>query len=185
MTCDHQYHICSLSDVHVSFKCSLCGKEIVLHLRDGPIDLLKWGYGWYHMYPSEETIELLRYQGISKNNVKIVPQRQVFIVSYIEKMDVLPCRDGKNYNIDFGDICSKGIFFEEEKALEALGGNLAACYSADHAFASLECYVSGLANLDRRISFFKYDSDLRCYKAYEPPIQIKKNIRTVATGLVK
>lgn len=183
--CEHQYQICALSDVHVSFKCKRCGKEIVVPLRRGPIDLLNWGYGWYHHNPTEETIQLLIYQGISKNNELIVPQKEVFIISYIEKMDVEYCNDMKGRRIDLGDIRTKGIYFEEKKAKEALCGNIADCYYKDYPFASMECYGSGQANLNRRIAYFRYDPSKRMYTEYDPPMPIRRDIRTVATGLVK
>lgn len=114
--CDHDYSIKSLSGSTVSFKCVKCGKEIHLHQSRAPLELLTWGYSWYHgKTPDGETMDLLLHQRIAKNNEVMVPMRKVYVVSLLEKLDVVPYKDGHGSRIDLGDIRVVGIGFEEEK----------------------------------------------------------------------
>lgn len=182
-TCQHQYDLQVLAKRYAVFKCTRCGKETQLNGEDIPDMLLRWGYGRYHGETSEETIRLLKEQGIAKNNIVKVPERMVYIVSYFEKMEERVNRDGRPGGVDLGDICTKGIYFTDKQVKESLEGAIASCFCEDYPYASVECYDSGLSNLKQPIRIYKYDKQTRAYQATEVPVYVRRQVKTIATGL--
>jgi len=183
MTCQHQYELQILAKQYAVFKCTRCGKETQLNGIDIPDMLLRWGYARYHGEASAETMQLLKEQGIAKNNTIMVPERMVYIVSYFEKMEERINRDGRPGGVDLGDVCTKGIYFTENQLEDSLRGPIASCFCTDYPYASVECYESGLANPKKHIRFFQYDSQKRAYQAIDVPTYVRRQIKTIAIGL--
>lgn len=181
--CQHEYNLRVLAGTCAIYKCQNCGKEIMINGEDIPYMLLKWGYGWYHSDISEEKMELLKQQGIEKNNTIILPERTVYIVSYFEKMEERINRNGRASGIDLGDICTKGIYFTQNQLKDALEGSVASCFYPDYPYACVECYKSGLANPGQPIRFFEYDIQTCTYQEIEPPIYVRRQLKMIAMGL--
>lgn len=182
-TCRHQYDLRVLSDRYAVYRCAHCGKEIQIDGKNIPDMMLQWGYARYHGEASEETIRLLKEQGIAKNNIVKVPERMVYIVSFFEKMEERVDRDGRPGGADLGDICTKGIYFTDKQVKESLEGAIASCFCEDYPYASVECYDSGLSNPKQPIRIYKYDKQTRAYQATEVPVYVRRQVKTIAIGL--
>lgn len=181
--CQHKYNLRVLADTCAIYKCQNCGKERIINGENVPDMLLKWGYSWYHSDISEEKMELLKRQGIQKNNIVIVPEQIVYIVSYFEKIEERTNRNGTPNTIDLGDICTKGIYFTQNQLKDALKGPTASCFYPDYPYACVECYESGLANPKQPIRFFEYDTQTCTYLEIEPSIRVRRQLKMVAMGL--
>lgn len=181
--CDHDYSIKSLSGSTISFKCVKCGKRIHLHQSRAPLELLTWGYSWYHGgTPDGETMDLLLHQRIAKNNEVMVPMRKVYVISLLEKLDVIPYKDGHGSRIDLGDIRVVGIGFEEEKIEDVLRNATTDELMKLYPYAAAECYAEGVRNRKEKIRFFhKGDTD-RFYKEFEPSLVVKAEVTCIVQG---
>lgn len=181
--CDHDYSIKSLSGSTVSFKCVKCGKEVYLHQSRAPLELLMWGYGWYHgEKPDGETMDLLLHQRIAKNNEVMVPMRKVYVVSLLEKLDVVPYKDGHGSHVDLGDIRVVGIGFEEQKVEDILRSATTDELMKLYPYAAAECYAEGVRNRKEKIRFFhKGDTD-RFYKEFEPDLSVRTEVTCIMQG---
>lgn len=183
LVCRHKYNLRALADTEVICKCQNCGKEIIVNGENVPDMLLRWGYGWYHGDISEEKMELLKRQEIKENNIVIIPEQIVYVVSYFEKMEERTNRNGTSNGIDLGDICTEGVYFTQNQLRDALKGPIAACFYPDYSYACVECYESGLANPKQPIRFFKYDTQTCAYLEIEPSIRVRRQLKTIAMGL--
>lgn len=185
-TCEHEYDIVSLSPRHVEFKCRRCGKRtsIIKHnVPNMPEILLRWGYSWYHHDPEDATIELLKKQRILPNNEIRIPEKQVFVVSYFEKMEQPVNRNGRPGDIELGDILTKGFYFSKDKAEASLKGDIARCFNKDYPYACIECYEEGLSNWRYPIRFLHFDSEKCAYTEIEVPAAVRRRIKMIATGV--
>lgn len=181
--CDHDYSIKSLSGATVSFKCVKCGKEIHLHQSRAPLELLTWGYRWYHgETPDGETMDLLLHQRIAKNNEVMVPMRKVYVVSLLEKLDVVPYKDGHGSHVDLGDIRVVGIGFEERKIEDILRSATTDELMKLYPYAAVECYAEGVRNRKEKIRFFHKGENDRFYKEFEPNLVVKTEVTCIMQG---
>ena len=183
--CDHDYTIIGMSGAHVSFRCVKCQKEIYLPISMAPKELLKWGYSWYHGDTQDGVLELLINQPIQKNNELKIPMRCTYIVSLLEKLDVAEYEDGHGRRVDFGDIHVRGMYFERNKAEDALEYNVANILKERYPFACIECFGEGNQNCRERIRFFKQEDQKNGagYVEFVPESAAVNNIRTVAMGI--
>lgn len=182
-SCDHLYNITALSAGYVTFRCKCCGKEISVRRQDMPEQLLCWGYGWYHHDPDAATIELLKKQNIAPNNEIRIPAKEVFVVSYFEKLEQPKNRNGRPGDIELGDILTKGFYFSKDKAEASLKGDMARCFNKDYPYACIECYEEGLSNRKYPIRFLHFDSEKCAYTEIEVPAAVRRRIKTIATGV--
>lgn len=181
-SCDHVYNITTLSACHVVFRCKYCGKEIRIYRPNMQEHLLRWGYSWYHD-TDKKTIELLKKQNIAPNNEIRIPAKEVFVVSYFEKLEQPTNRNGRPGNIELGDILTKGFYFSKDKAEASLKGDMARCFNKDYPYACIECYEEGLSNRKYPIRFLHFDSEKCAYTEIEVSAAVRRRIKTIATGV--